>query len=330
MADDGRIETIGIDTFFSDATSGDEAPAAFVDPDTTLAGAPRARVSITGLKTLWVNTGTLCNLACTNCYIESTPTNAALVYLTTDELRPYLDEAQSMGAEEIGFTGGEPFMNRDAPAMLGEALGRGFSILVLTNAMRPMMRPRVQEALLALRDAYGPRLKLRVSLDHYTREGHDAERGAGAYDVAVEGLLWLQAEDFALSVAGRGAPDESEAQGRRGYAKAFAAMGLKLDADDPRDLVVFPEMDETAATPEISEACWDIVGVQPSSVMCADARMLVKRKGAERPTVLACTLIPYDDRFDLGERLVDATEPVSLNHPHCSRFCVLGGASCSG
>jgi hypothetical protein len=88
-------------------------------------------------------------------------------------------------------------------------------------------------------------------------------------------------------------------------------------------------MDSTADTPEISEACWDIVGVSPSSIMCASSRMVVKRKGAARPVVAACTLIPYDDEFTVGETLAEASRPVMLNHPHCSRFCVLGGASCS-
>jgi hypothetical protein len=31
----------------------------------------------------------------------------------------------------------------------------------------------------------------------------------------------------------------------------------------------------------------------------------------------------------MGETLVEASRPVKLNHPHCARFCVLGGASCS-
>jgi hypothetical protein len=63
--------------------------------------------------------------------------------------------------------------------------------------------------------------------------------------------------------------------------------------------------------------------------MCATSRMVVKRKGAERPAVLACTLVPYDAQFELGSSLKDAARPVPLNHPHCARFCVIGGALCS-
>jgi hypothetical protein len=57
---------------------------------------------------------------------------------------------------------------------------------------------------------------------------------------------------------------------------------------------------------------------------------VVKRKGEERPDVVACTLLPYDPNFSLGPTLAGAGGKVMLNHPHCARFCVLGGASCSG
>ena len=54
-----------------------------------------------------------------------------------------------------------------------------------------------------------------------------------------------------------------------------------------------------------------------------------KRKGAERPAVVACTLLPYDAPFELGGSLAESSDTVSLNHPHCAKFCVLGGAACS-
>ena len=64
--------------------------------------------------------------------------------------------------------------------------------------------------------------------------------------------------------------------------------------------------------------------------MCASSRMVVKRKGADKPAVLSCTLVPYDNAFELGASLAEAARPVKLNHRYCARFCVLGGASCSG
>ena len=88
-------------------------------------------------------------------------------------------------------------------------------------------------------------------------------------------------------------------------------------------------MDAEADVPEITEACWGLLGKSPDSVMCAGSRMVVKFKGAARPSVIACTLLPYDPRFDLGPSLAGALGRVALNHPHCAKFCVLGGGACS-
>ncbi|MGE4220950.1 MAG: radical SAM protein [Alphaproteobacteria bacterium] len=304
-------------------------PAKFRDPTVTAKGEARATVALTRLATLWINTGTLCNLACENCYIESSPRNDRLAYIAAAEVDAYLDEiaADGLGTAEIGFTGGEPFMNPELPAMLASALARGFRVLVLTNAMRPMMKQA--DALLALRARFGDRLALRVSLDHYEASRHEAVRGPRSWAPALDGLRWLAREGFAPDVAGRLCWNEPEAGMRAGFARLFAAEGIDLDAADPARLVLFPEMDPTRDVPEITTACWGILGLSPAAVMCASSRMVVKRKGAARPAVVACTLLPYDPQFELGSTLAEAARPVPLNHPHCARFCVLGGAACS-
>jgi uncharacterized Fe-S cluster-containing radical SAM superfamily protein len=305
------------------------APGKFQDPRVTHDGTPRATIALGALRTLWINTGTLCNLTCRTCYIESSPRNDRLVYLTAAEVAAYLDEIarDALGTAEVGFTGGEPFLNPELPAMLADVLGRGLRALVLTNAMRPMLRARAP--LLALRRAHGDRLVLRVSVDHYTREGHEQERGPKSWEPALAGLRWLAREGFALHVAGRRFHGEDEAVAREGYARLFDALGVPVDADDPATLVLFPELDATLDVPEITTACWGLLGKRPEDVMCASSRMVVKRNGAARPVVVACTLLPYDPRFELGPTLAAARREVALNHPHCARFCVLGGASCS-
>lgn len=308
-----------------------EPTAKFHDPFLTEKGEERASVALNNPQTLWFNTGTLCNIECQNCYIKSSPTNDALVYLTTAEVRDFLDQvdARRWPVEEIGFTGGEPFMNPDMLDMTDAALSRGYRVLVLTNAMLPMMRPVVRKGLERLQKTYGDSLKLRVSLDHWSAERHDAERGPGSFEKTIEGMCWLRDAGIAMDVAGRTMWDESEAESRAGFARLFAQYGFAVDPMDPARTILFPEMDETADVPEITTACWDILGTRPDSVMCASSRMVVRRKGAPRATVLACTLLAYDTAFELGETLEDAERPVRLNHPHCAKFCVLGGASCS-
>lgn len=93
-----------------------------------------------------------------------------------------------------------------------------------------------------------------------------------------------------------------------------------------------------ANVPEITTECWGILDVSPDDVMCAFSRMAVKRKGEDRLSIVPCTLLPYDRSFDMGETLTASLAAdggsfkqgaVKLNHPHCSKFCVLGGGKCS-
>ena len=304
-------------------------PGKFVSPLVTLDGKPRASVVLSAVRTLWFNTGTLCNLTCANCYIESSPSNDRLAYIGVGDVAPFLDELRAAGESdaEIGFTGGEPFMNPSLIAILELALSRGHPVLVLTNAMRPMMKRK--DELLALKGRHGARLTLRVSLDHYDEARHAEERGARSWGPTIGGLTWLARHGFTLHVAGRTRWNEDEASLRAGYARLFERLGIGVDAFDPRRLVLFPEMDERVDVPEISEACWSILGKRPDAMMCATSRMVVKRKDDAGALVMPCTLLPYDDRFAMGRTLAEARGPVALNHPHCAKFCVLGGGSCS-
>ncbi len=303
----------------------------FCNPDLTADGKKRATVALSHPETLWFNTGTLCNITCANCYIESSPNNDRLVYITPSEVIDYLDqiEARKWPVHEIGFTGGEPFMNPQMNAMAGAALARGYEVLILTNAMRPMMRKIVRAGLYALAQEYGDKLTLRISVDHWSEALHDKERGKGAYAHTLAGMKWLRDCGVRMAVAGRSMWHESEQEARDGYAAFYARHGFDIDASDSAQTVLFPEMDDQVEVPEITTECWDILGKSPKAVMCSSSRMVVKRRGADSPAVLACTLLPYSPEFELGKTLAEAERDVALNHPHCAKFCVLGGASCS-
>lgn len=304
-------------------------PRKFRDPELTASGERRAEVALAGLSTLWFNTGSLCNIECVGCYMDSSPRNDALVYLSATEVGRFLDEAaeNDLPLEEVGFTGGEPFMNRELPAMLDDTLGRGLRALVLSNAMKPMWNKRAHVARLAER--YGARFGIRVSVDHHTPEHHEELRGERTWAPMLQGLRWLAAQPLTLTVAGRTLWNEDESSARAGYAEMFRREGIAVDAADPAALVLFPEMDAERDVPEITERCWGILGVSPDAMMCASSRMVVKRRGGTAPVVVPCTLLPYDAAFDMGRTLKEAAGAVKLNHPHCARFCVLGGASCS-
>lgn len=305
------------------------SPEKFKDPFITAKGETRASVKLNKLETLWFNTGTVCNLSCENCYIESSPTNDRLGFLTLDDVKFHLDEITKLGesTKQIGFTGGEPFVNPNMIAILDETLSRGFEALVLTNAYHVFNRHKVK--LLDLKEKYGNKLFLRISLDHYTKELHERERGQGTFDKTLESIKWIAENNFKMAIAGRSLKDEDISTAIAGFKTLLSPLGVELDYNNPEYCMIFPEMDESIDVPEITTACWEILNKHPDQMMCANSRMIVHRKGEERTKVLACTLLAYDEQFELGETLGDAQKNVQLNHAHCAKFCVLGGASCS-
>ena len=300
-------------------------PAPLPRPARPAAGAP-ARVALRTLETLWFNTGSLCNIACVGCFMDSSPRNDHLAYLSRVEFDRFLAEAEGMaGLRTIGFTGGEPFLNREVSGMIEAALAAGYSVLVLTNAMRPMRHAAATLAALGAR--FPGRLAFRVSLDHFTRAGHEAVRGAGSFAPALAGLGWLASHGFDVSVAARLATEEDAAALRAGFAALFADHALPIDAADPAALVLFPELADPTPAPAIGAACWQALRGAGRAVMCETSRMVVRRRGEAAARVAACTLLPASD---LGATLAEArARDVALSHPHCARFCVFGAASCA-
>ena len=74
--------------------------------------------------------------------------------------------------QKIGFTGGEPFMNKDIFKMIKYSLDNGFKTLVLTNAMKPMFNNK--------NDLYkikSLKFKYKSMIDHYLKEKHEQIRG---------------------------------------------------------------------------------------------------------------------------------------------------------
>ena len=202
-------------------------PAKFQDALVTARGEARAHVALRTLETLWFNTGTLCNLTCQNCY-TSDPRRATIAWPISRPPRSpaYLDEIErdGHGTKLIGFTGGEPFMNRDLPAML-EDVSRGLKAMVLTNAMKPMQdeaRP-ARPAGTTWPQPHDPCLARSPTSGPCTRRS-----GARSWKPTIDGLVWLAQSGFDVHVAGRQFSEETEAEVRAGYARLFAELGIRL------------------------------------------------------------------------------------------------------
>ena len=285
----------------------------------------RAFVEFSGLETLWFNTGTLCNLACKNCYIESSPINDNLLYLSHEEVCRYLSEIKNnkIKCKSIGITGGEPFMNKDIIKIISSCLYQNLEVLILTNAMQPLQNKKN----LLINFKNNKKIKFRISLDHYTKEKHEEIRGKNSWDKAMYGINWLNKNKFNITIASRNI-ENNETKLRNGFKELFKKLKLNLNAYNKNELVLFPEMNNKIDTPEITSSCFKILEINPKNLMCSNSRMIIKRKKDKKTHVIACTLLPDNMEFDYGSNLSNANVKTYLNHPHCSKFCVLGGANC--
>jgi organic radical activating enzyme len=288
-------------------------------------GSPRGYIETRRLREVWFHTGTACNLACPFCLEGSKPGDDRLGLMKLADVRPFIDEAKALGVERFSFTGGEPFVARQLPAILDYALERA-PAMVLTNGTRPLLQRLHQLEPLTDRPH---KLSFRISIDYADRERHEAGRGAGTFDLAFESLRRLRAMGFHISLARQQeSPDEDSHAVDARFRNLFVANGIPVDTP----IIWFPDFAPPYSHrehPEITEHCMTTYQSADTRAqfMCAFSRMVVKRNGRMR--VYACTLVDDDPHYDLDATLARSLEPrIMLRHHRCFS-CFKYGASCS-
>lgn len=290
----------------------------------TAGGEPRGYIDAHALDELWFHTGTACNLACPFCLEGSRPGDTRLDRIRLDDVRPLMAEACRRGVRQFSFTGGEPFIVKDFVRILRHAAALR-PCLVLTNGTEPVLKRLEQIA--TLRECAHD-ISFRVSIDWPERDRHDAGRGAGTFDAALEGIRSLTALGFPVSVARQADRDEDTAAVDERYRALFRANGIAADTR----IVAFPDFGTPGSgmdVPEITEDCMTRYHTADSrrAFMCAYSRMVIKKNGRMR--IYACTLVDDDEDYDMGGSLAEADgRRVHLRHHRCYS-CFAYGASCS-
>lgn len=310
-------------------------PRAYVDPK-TVDGRPV-------VEDLWVMQGSLCDLNCTHCYVNSSPRNGRLEQIRFDELQPHLEEAARFGVRRIYFTGGEPFVNEevlrgraarneDFLANLAFALEIA-PVDVLTNGRRYIRNHF--EALEALRRLHGDRLRLRITLESPERDKHDTIRGKGTFDQTVSTIRDLANLGFVPVIAAErplldGGDDELI---RDRYRALFDGIEIEVNLignmiSAGRELVRIGAVPETSRSEVfVTPNCFSALGKSPDLLMCHYSRCIQKVDGALR--YYPCPVIYDEPAFCLGESLEESLRRVYLAHKNCYDYCLKGrGASC--
>lgn len=284
------------------------------------AGAPRVR--LTSLDTLWFQVaGTVCNLACTHCFVSCSPTNRTHDFLSLDAVRSTLAEAVALGVKEYYFTGGEPFLNPEMEEILAATLEAG-PATVLTNGL--LLDPERCRRLKTLSDGSDYSLDVRVSLDGMTRESNDAIRGDGTFERAMEGIRNLAEAGLSPVLTVTEVHEENASpEGKERFFRLLRELGL----DKPR-LKVLPifqigaeaerggayESWQRLREGDVPDGSWD-------HLQCSSCRMVTDQG------VWVCPILVNEPTGRMGDTLADSLDTYPLDHPACWT-CHVYGVSC--
>jgi MoaA/NifB/PqqE/SkfB family radical SAM enzyme len=280
------------------------------------------RVSLSSLDTLWFQVGgTVCNLACTHCFVSCSPTNRTHEMMSLAEVRRFLDEAVRLGVREYYFTGGEPFLNPEMEAILEATLAVG-PASVLTNGL--LLDPARCSRLRELADAADYSLDLRVSLDGYEAASNDPIRGEGTFTRIVGGIRNLAAAGLNPVITVTEVCPETATDAGKGR---FFALLRSIGIDRPR-LKILPvfhigaEAERSGAyeswqrlrEDDAPESGWD-------HLQCSACRM------ATGQGVWVCPILVNEPSGKMGETLAETLGPFPLEHAACWT-CHVFGVSC--
>lgn len=294
------------------------------------------------LEDLWIMQGSLCDLKCTHCYTGSSPTNNRLEQITFAELRPHLDAAARFGVEKIYFTGGEAFVNeavlqgraeinQDFAENLEYALGIA-PVEILTNARRYIRNH--YGVLGKLRERYGERLRLRITLESPRAAEHDAIRGKSTFAQTVETINQLLGMGFRPVLAAERPflREQSDEEIRAHYQALFDGPVevnlIENVLEMGHQLVQLGKQGQAPAREVfVTTNCFSLLGKPAESLMCHFSRCLEKIDGQVR--YYPCPVIYDDPRFELGSTLEESFRRVYVAHKNCYDYCLKGnGATC--
>lgn len=282
-----------------------------------------ATVPLLALDTLWIQVaGTLCNIECAHCFISSSPVNRSHGMMTLADVESRLAEAKALGVREYYFTGGEPFLNRELLPILEATLRQG-PATVLTNGM--LLRPELCTALRELFDGSEYSLDLRVSLDGFDRETHDAIRGEGVWDRVMTGLSNLAAVGLepVITVTTTAEGVES-ADGRARFLELIRSFGFSR----PRLKVL--SLFRIGAEEKRSRGyeSWErlpregaLGSEEAERLQCSSCRM-VTSKG-----VYVCPILIEEPAARMGDSLAETLREFPLDFGAC-HTCWVDGVTC--
>ena len=283
------------------------------------------------LDDIWFMVGSKCNLACSHCYVGSSPYNNTLEQLTFADVKKFVDEATFYSLKNIYLTGGEPFINKDIISIISYCIKKA-NITILTNATFPIKRHI--KTLKEIKDKARHELILRISLDHYDEKKHDKIRSAGSFALTVENTLNLLKAGFnpiitTTAVVYEEDNELSEKQIEKKFHELFGQYKIKVKIL-PFNLEMGSNLNrikKKTAKVIITQDCMNKPGIKKEDFQCYNGRTIQKIDGKLR--IYPCPIIYNEEKYELGYSLKESFQKVYLTHKACYDFCYKSGGKCT-
>ncbi|MHA2275555.1 MAG: radical SAM protein [Candidatus Kariarchaeaceae archaeon] len=275
---------------------------------------------------LWFFTGSKCNLTCTHCYVESSPTANQHPLLSLDTFTTRLNEVLSKKYKklDIYFTGGEPFVNPDLLEMLELSLEHA-DTTILTNATK--FTKTMVKKLASIQSNSTNKLIFRISIDGANKEANDAIRGSRSFERATKGIENLVEQGFnPIITAMRSWSLLESGQKHDEFVDLLIQQGIP---SEKQLLKILPplrigreiERDRGYGSTELfTLECFD--DYDYNNLQCSKCRMVSERG------VWVCPILINEDHAKMGNTLTEAEKPYEMRDMTCWT-CRMDGMVCT-
>ncbi len=150
-----------------------------------------------GIETLQINLGYMCNQTCNHCHVDAGPDRKEI--MTRDTMTDCLNALGKSDIQTVDLTGGAPEMNPDFRWFVNELHQLGMHIMVRSNLTIIVSNPKYYD----LPEFYKEHgVEIISSLPYYSKRKTDHQRGDGVFDQSIMALTMLN--DIGYGKAGTG------------------------------------------------------------------------------------------------------------------------------
>lgn len=164
--------------------------------ETAIAESNLYPIKSTGISTLQVNVGKLCNQACRHCHVAAGPDRKEA--MSKETMESCLDILRDSDIPTVDITGGAPEMNPNFIWFIEECMKLGRHVMVRSN-LTILTEPGYEEmpAFFAQNN-----VEVVASLPYYMEQNTDSQRGKSVFQKSITALKRLNALGYGIEGSG--------------------------------------------------------------------------------------------------------------------------------